>query len=287
MKILFTFLSILPKSFYKFCIRIFMTLGLHKISSSYRVTKINIKIARPLLNSTQITQAANSSYAQSLISIYETFYAWSRKPFRINNNILVVKNNYLIHEYIEKENGLVVVAIHNRSVDMLLSWINSQTNTVSLYKKIKLKILDTYVRKIRENNVNKTFETSVLGVKKILKALKNNEVIAIASDQVPARGHGEYVDFFGKKSYTTTLVPRLACKTKKPVVFCCLNSLSNSNLLAINIESSDKNLYDNSKCLLSMNQSIEKLINKNISDYSWEYKRFRRPIKGETDPYIN
>jgi len=104
---------------------------------------------------------------------------------------------------------------------------------------------------------------------------------------VPARGHGEYVDFFGKKSYTTTLVPRLACKTKKPVVFCCLNSLSNSNLLAINIESSDKNLYDNSKCLLSMNQSIEKLINKNISDYSWEYKRFRRPITGETDPYIN
>ncbi|MDA7786624.1 lipid A biosynthesis lauroyl acyltransferase, partial [Gammaproteobacteria bacterium] len=171
MKILFTFLSILPKSFYKFCIRIFMTLGLHKISSAYRVTKINIKIARPLLNSTQITQAANSSYAQSLISICETFYAWSRNPIRINNNILVVKNNFLIHEYIEKQNGLVVVAIHNRSVDMLLSWINSQTNTVSLYKKIKLKMLDTYVRKIRENNVNKTFETSVLGVKKILKAL--------------------------------------------------------------------------------------------------------------------
>ena len=73
---------------------------------------------------------------------------------------------------------------------MLLSWINSQTRTVSLYKKIKLKILDKYVRKIRENKINKTFETSVAGVREIFKSLKNKEVIAIASDQVPARRGG-------------------------------------------------------------------------------------------------
>jgi KDO2-lipid IV(A) lauroyltransferase len=34
-----------------------------------------------------------------------------------------------------------------------------------------------------------------------------------------------------------------------------------------------------------MNRSIEKLINNRVSDYSWEYKRFRRPMSGEIDPY--
>ena len=168
---------------------------------------------------------------------------------------------------------------------MLLSWINSQTRTVSLYKKIKLKTLDKYVRKIRENKINKTFETSVSGVREIFKSLKNNKVIAVASDQVPARGNGEYVQHFGKMAYTTTLVPRLACKTHKPVIFCCLNSLDNSNYLSINIEPAHNDLFVQSECLLSMNSTIEKLINNKLSDYSWEYKRFRRPMVGEKDPY--
>ena len=285
MKILFTFLSIIPKSIYRLCIRAYLFTGLHTFTKSYKVTLSNIKIVRPLFTEAEAIKESRISYFESLLSIYETFYSWSRNPATINNNILVVKNNFILQKYIQNQNGLVIVAIHNRSVDMLLSWINSQTKTVSLYKKIKLKALDKYVRKIRENKINKTFETSVAGVKKIFKSLKNNEVIAIASDQVPARGHGEYVEFFGRMAYTTTLVPRLAYKTKKPVIFCCLNSADNSDYLSINIEPSHQSLFDQSECLLSMNRSIERLINNRISDYSWEYKRFRRPMSGEIDPY--
>ena len=285
MKILFTFLSIIPKSIYRLSIRAYLFTGLHTFTKSYKVTLSNIKIVRPFFTEAEAIKESRISYFESLLSIYETFYSWSRNPATINNNVLVVKNNFILQKYIQNQNGLVVVAIHNRSVDMLLSWINSQTKTVSLYKKIKLKALDKYVRKIRENKINKTFETSVAGVKKIFKSLKNNEVIAIASDQVPARGHGEYVEFFGRMAYTTTLVPRLAYKTKKPVIFCCLNSESNSDYLSINIEPSHQSLFDQSECLLSMNRSIEKLINNRVSDYSWEYKRFRRPMSGEIDPY--
>ena len=287
MKILFTFLSIIPKSFYRLVIKAYLLTGLYRFTESYKVTLSNIKIVRPFFSEVEVLDASRKSYAESLLSIYETFYSWSRKPSKVNNNILVVKNNYLLQEHIQNQNGLVVVAIHNRSIDMLLSWINSQTRTVSLYKKIKLKTLDKYVRKIRENKINKTFETSVAGVREIFKSLKNNEVIAVASDQVPARGNGEYVQHFGKMAYTTTLVPRLACKTHKPVVFCCLNSLDSSNYLSINIEPAHSDLFVRSECLLSMNSTIEKLINNKLSDYSWEYKRFRRPMVGEPDPYKN
>ena len=285
MKILFTFLSIIPKSFYRLVIKAYLLTGLYRFTESYKVTLSNIKIVRPFFSEVEVLDTSRKSYAESLLSTHETFYSWSRRSSKVNNNILVVKNNYLLQEHIQNQNGLVVVAIHNRSIDMLLSWINSQTRTVSLYKKIKLKTLDKYVRKIRENKINKTFETSVAGVREIFKSLKNNEVIAVASDQVPARGNGEYVQHFGKMAYTTTLVPRLACKTHKPVIFCCLNSLDNSNYLSINIEPAHNDLFVQSECLLSMNSTIEKLINNKLSDYSWEYKRFRRPMIGEKDPY--
>ena len=287
MKILFTFLSIIPKSFYRLVIKAYLLTGLYRFTESYKVTLSNIKIVRPFFSEVEVLDASRKSYAESLLSTHETFYSWSRRSSKVNNNILVVKNNYLLQEHIQNQNGLVVVAIHNRSIDMLLSWINSQTRTVSLYKKIKLKTLDKYVRKIRENKKNKTFETSLAGVREIFKSLKNNEVIAVASDQVPARGNGEYVQHFGKMAYTTTLVPRLACKTHKPVVFCCLNSLDSSNYLSINIEPAHSDLFVRSECLLSMNSTIEKLINNKLSDYSWEYKRFRRPMVGEPDPYKN
>ena len=170
-----------------------------------------------------------------------------------------------------------------------LNWYTSEKNRIE-YKSILFVPVTTggtlaKELKKRENKINKTFETSVAGVREIFKSLKNNEVIAVASDQVPARGNGEYVQHFGKMAYTTTLVPRLACKTHKPVIFCCLNSLDSSNYLSINIEPAHSDLFVRSECLLSMNSTIEKLINNKLSDYSWEYKRFRRPMVGEPDPY--
>ena len=43
-------------------------------------------------------------------------------------------------------------------------------------------------------------------------------------------------------------------------------------------------MYNESEHKLSLNKSIEELININPIDYSWEYKRYRRQISG-TDPY--
>ena len=74
-----------------------------------------------------------------------------------------------------KVNGLIAVSIHNRSVDMLLKWINSQITTTSLYKRVKNKHLDNFVKRNREHNGALCYETSMLGVRNIFKALKNKK----------------------------------------------------------------------------------------------------------------
>ena len=35
----------------------------------------------------------------------------------------------------------------------------------------------------------------------------------------------------------------------------------------------------------AMNAAIEKLVEKNPAQYQWEYKRFKKPPQGGTDPY--
>jgi KDO2-lipid IV(A) lauroyltransferase len=167
---------------------------------------------------------------------------------------------------------------------MLLRWINSKMYTVSLYKKIKNKSLERFVKNDRELNGSKSVETSIAGVREILKALNNKQAICFAADQVPKRGLGEYIKFYNRDAYTTTLVQSLALKTKAPVLYFYISSNKN-NFLSLTLEHCSNDIYDDSKHQLLLNNDIERMINKRPIDYSWEYKRFKRSRPPATDPY--
>lgn len=286
MKILFYLISLMPKIFIVILIDVYLYTKIYKFFNSYKVTKINLKIAYPDLNIDNIEKLAKLSIRESLISVYETFYTWGRSHIISNNKIFKVKNNFLLKNKFDEGNGLILVSIHNRSVDMLLKWINSQITTVSLYKRVKNKRLDKFVKRNREHDGALCYETTMLGVRNLLKALKKNKAVCFAADQVPKRGMGEYINFFGRDAYSTTLVQSLAVKTKAVVLYVYINS-SLTNFLSISIECCNNSIYDDSKHKLLLNNDIERIINKRPIDYSWEYKRFRRNPNPALDPYKN
>ena len=284
MKSLFYILSIVPKNIFSYFVDIFLFLKFFKLTKAYKITKINLKIAYPEASKFEIELLSKLSIRETIISGYETIYTWGRRDFDINKNILKVENNFLIKSLLEKNNGLIAVTFHNRSVDMLLKWINSQIKTTSLYKKIKINKLNNFVKEDRESSGSETFETSIGGVRRLFKALKNKKSAVFAADQVPSRGLGEYIKFFNKEAYTTTLVQSLAVKTRAPVVYFYLNS-NMKGFLSIIIKRCNESIYDDSKHKLLLNNDIENMINERPIDYSWEYKRFRRAKDGKEDPY--
>ena len=286
MKALFYLISLIPKRLIVIVIDIYIYTKIYKFFNSYKVTKVNLKIAYPDQNSENIEKLAKLSIRESLISVYETFYTWGRSHISSSSKIFKVKNNFLLKNKFDEGNGLILVSIHNRSVDMLLKWINSHITTVSLYKKVKNKHLDRFVKRNREHNGALCYETSMLGVRNVLKALNEKKAICFAADQVPKRGMGEYITFFGRDAYSTTLVQSLAAKTKAAVLYMYINS-SLTNFLSISIECCSKDIYDDSKHKLLLNNDIERIINKRPIDYSWEYKRFRRSLDPSLDPYKN
>ena len=167
---------------------------------------------------------------------------------------------------------------------MLLSWMNSQQTTHSLYKKVKNKALNHFIKSRRESGNSKCYETTIGGVRQIFKALKNKNIICFAADQVPQRGLGEHINFFNTAAYTTTLVQSLAVKTLSPVIYFYIQN-NQDNKLCINLKHCSESIYDDSKHKLLVNQDIENFINNRPSDYSWEYKRFKRSNGLVKDPY--
>jgi len=286
MKVLFYLISLIPKGLIIILVDIYIYTKIYKYFNTYKVTKVNLKIAYPDLNIEDTEKLAKLSIRESLISVYETFYTWGRSHINSSSKIFKVKNNFLLKNKFDEGNGLILVSIHNRSVDMLLKWINSQITTVSLYKRVKNKRLDKFVKRNREHNGSLCYETTMLGVRNLLKALKKNGAVCFAADQVPKRGMGEYINFFGRDAYSTTLVQSLAVKTKATVMYLYINS-SLTNFLSISIECCNNSIYDDSKHKLLLNNDIERIINKRPIDYSWEYKRFRRNPNPALDPYKN
>ena len=284
MKSIFYIISLFPKSLFVYFVDIYLFTKIYRLFKSYKITKTNLKIAYPELNVNDINLLSKLSIRESIISGNETLYTWGRSHFESNSKIFRIKNNYLLKNLVNKRKGLIAVAIHNRSVDMLLKWINSNVSTVSLYKKIKIKSLDRFVKKDRELGGSKSYETSISGVREILKALQSKKVICFAADQVPQRGHGEYIKFYNRDAYSTTLVQSLAAKTKSPVLYFYLNS-NKGSFLTLSLKHCNNDIYNDSKHKLLLNKDIEKMINKRPIDYSWEYKRFKKSKPGQQDPY--
>ena len=95
---------------------------------------------------------------------------------------------------------------------------------------------------------------------------------------------GEYIKFYGRDAYSTTLVQSLVRKTKAEVLYVYLNS-SSSGFISLTINPLNKSTYEDSKYKLSLNSDIENLINKRPVDYSWEYKRFKKNKNDFLNPY--
>src|SRR5210317_1777109 len=283
MKPLFYLITLIPISLVRSAVNTYTRFSLHTISKIYKLTLRNLEISFPRMLEGDRKILATQSFEETIISVYETLQSWSRPIHLSGKKIFRVENNFLFRQEINQANGLAIIAIHNRSVDMLLKWINATTTTTTIYKKVKIKSLDKFVRKQREQNNNEVYETDMYGVRKIFKAFKDNKVICLAADQVPQRGMGEYIKLFNAEAYTTTLAASMVYKTKKPAIYMCINSFQD-NYLGITIRPCKDSIYSDSEHKLSLNQSIEELIKTNPKDYSWEYKRFRRSPSG-IDPY--
>ena len=284
MKPLFFIISLFPKTLFISLVDLYTYTKIYKLFSSYKITKVNLEIAYPELIKNDVELLSKLSIRESIISGFETIYTWGRSVHQSNSQLFKIENNFLLSKTYTEGNGLITVAIHNRSVDMLLKWINSKIVTVSLYKKIKIKTLESFVKRNREDGESKSYETSIGGVRKILKALNSRGAICFAADQVPQRGLGEYVKFFNRDAYTTTLVQSLAAKTKAPVLFAFINS-NKDGFLFTSIKEPKYVYHSDSEHKLLLNKNIEEIINIRPIDYSWEYKRFKKSKPPGTDPY--
>jgi KDO2-lipid IV(A) lauroyltransferase len=118
----------------------------------------------------------------------------------------------------------------------------------------------------------------------IVRALKNNEAIAIMMDQNTAKG-GVFVDFFGKKAATARALARLSYRTGTPIIpFFCYPTRNGTYRVKYGPELILKKTGHKEQDIVTWTQACEKFIEKTIHDeptpWTWAHRRWKtRPTE--------
>ena len=237
-----------------------------KKTSFYKISLVNISMCFQNNSPKENEQIAYNSFIESIISIYETLYSWSRSEQQIATMLFKQRNRFLL----SRNKKALNYSIHNRSIDLLLSFFMLQNTATTLYKPIKYSGIDRYVIKQRTKKNNTVATASISGVKAVLKSHKDGRSVCFAADQVPANGLGQVSHFFNQKCYSSHLVE--AISSRKGIAT-CFTYLTKSDH---GYEVVTKNYQQKPLKTNDMNKVFESAIIKNPKEYAWEYKKFRK-----------
>lgn len=126
----------------------------------------------------------------------------------------------------------------------------------------------------------------IRGVRMLMKAMKDREVVGILPDQVPSRGEGVWAPFFGRWAYTMTLPARLARQFDAIVIFVYGERLPEGRGYRIHLKRLEEPFTgDAAQDAAIMNRGLESLIRECPTQYLWGYNRYKVPAGAEPAPH--
>jgi KDO2-lipid IV(A) lauroyltransferase len=119
---------------------------------------------------------------------------------------------------------------------------------------------------------------SLMGVRLLIKALRQGQAVGLLPDQVPPQGMGQWAPFFGRDAYTMTLSARLAQQTGASVLLAWGERLSWGRGYALHFCALSAPLAEQlDAAVLQINQEMERLIRACPQQYLWGYARYKQP----------
>ena len=254
-------------------------------NSLYRNSKVNLKLTQTELNSDEINSLASRSINRTISNFFEMPLIWTASDQWIKKKITKVNGEDTLLAALEHKAGVILVIPHIGNWEILGRHSSRYAPMTSLYKKQKNPALENFIKQGREASGSALVPTNTKGVAALLRALRRNELTAILPDHVPAKNSGIFAPFFGQPTYTMTLVHQLIKRTQCQVVVGFAIRVKQG--FELNYETPETAIYDAEEkvSVAALNQSIEKVIDRHISQYQWGYKRFKRRPEGTATPY--
>lgn len=255
--------------------------------SIVRTIKINMALIEPALTSKQKKTVIKDIVRHQCLSSVESIKSWAMPPQWSIEQIREVHNQEILIEGLANPNGMLAIVPHLGTWEMMNAWLNQFGSPTIMYKPVKDKLTGDFVLKGRARLNATLVPTDSSGVKAVFKTLKRGGFSIILPDHVPEPSGGVVVPFFGVKTLTSTLAPKLASKTKCALVgLSCIRRDDNRGFDIYCYKLDDPALYNRNAetAAYALNLAMQRMIEDNYSHYMWGYRRFKR-IPNLGNPY--
>ena len=179
---------------------------------------------------------------------------------------------------VDSKQGVILLAPHLSNWEIFGFFASEGLPSNFMYQPPRIAGLDRLLREVRARNGVRLAPTNRKGVAELLSALKNGEVTGVLPDQVPNDESGIFTAFFGQPAFTMTLVSKLVQRTGAKVFCGYAKRLPKAKGFCAVFLPADPLIYstDLDESVAGLNKTVEQAVRESISQYQWEYKRFRR-----------
>lgn len=272
-------LSTIPRKlrigFFTGCFTIFY----HLYRERRLVTINNIKSAFPEKDMAEIITITKGVYRTLGIVAAEFFDIPSLNKDNIHD-LVEIEGLEHCKKALDKNKGILMFGGHFGNWELFaIAFSLALKPMVIIYRTLDNHFLDNLVLQVRSCTGNILIDRK-LAMRRLLRSLAKNEVIALLIDQNTTASEGVFVDFFGQPACTTNGIALLALHTGAPVIPAYIVRLSNGKYkMIIKEEMPLVRTGDQKEDVLINTQNFTRVIEDTVREYPdqwlWLHKRWR------------
>lgn len=247
--------------------------------SIHRSIDTNLLLVYPKTSESKRQTLKHTIITNQALSSVESVKCWAMPPEWSVQQIHTVHNQEILDTAFKNPNGMLAIVPHLGTWEIMNAWLNQFGSPTIMYKPIKGKLTDDFVLQGRQRLNATLVPTDSSGVKAIFKALKSGGFSIVLPDHVPDMSGGVIVPFFGIKTLSSTLAPKLASRTRCAMVgLSCIRREDGMGFDIHCYDLSDDTLYsrDADEATTALNTAMQSMIEPHTEHYMWGYRRFKR-----------
>ena len=221
--------------------------------------------------------------AQAMLELGGVWF-WSEN--KIRNLIKEEHGKELIDEAYAQGKGVLVLSPHMGSWEMMGAFLSLQYPATYMFRPPKSPELEKVMTESRSRFGAKLVPTNVVGIKQIVKALKQNQVSMILPDQ-DAGKNGVHAPFMGIPARTMTLASKLLKTSDAACVYMVILRRPQGGF-AVHYLPADRDALMNKdlvEAATALNEGVERCVEMATEQYLWTYRRFRGQPEGMPNIY--
>ena len=178
------------------------------------IAQVNIGICFTSLNDIDKQKLLKRTLKENGKTLIECFWLWRHPASALSALLGNVKNHNLLKR--ASKQGTIFVTPHFGSWEFIGLLTAANSDLLILYAPPKSEHIELLSCRGRSSTGGTVISTNELNAKHLIRHIKNGGSVGILPDQVPEGNGGVYSSFYGRQTYTSTLVCKLAKKITMP-----------------------------------------------------------------------